>query len=92
MWWLHVHVLLSCRYRGHVSVKTIKDVAFVGSDQSMVAAGSDEGRFFIWDRYTGEAQWPLIWDRYTDEAQHRVYLGQIYGRGAAAPAQHRAVA
>lgn len=44
------------RYRGHVSLKTIKDVSFVGPDQSMVAAGSDDGRMFIWDRYTGEIQ------------------------------------
>jgi WD40 repeat protein len=47
------------RYRGHVSVKTIKDVTFVGPTQSMVAAGSDDGRMFIWDRYTGGAQQPL---------------------------------
>lgn len=47
---------VASRYRGHASVKTIKDVAFVGPNQSMVAAGSDDGRMFIWDRYTGEGQ------------------------------------
>lgn len=45
-----------CRYRGHVSLKTIKDVSFVGPRQEMVAAGSDDGRMFIWDRYTGGRQ------------------------------------
>lgn len=42
------------RYRGHLSIKTVKDVAFVGPRQSMVAAGSDDGRLFVWDRNTGE--------------------------------------
>lgn len=41
------------RYRGHISRQTIKDVAFVGPGDCAVASGSDDGRMFIWDRYTG---------------------------------------
>ncbi len=40
-------------FRGHNSQQTIKDVAFVGPDDCAVAAGSDDGRMFIWDRATG---------------------------------------
>ncbi len=43
------------RYRGHVSRQTIKDVAFVGPGDCAVASGSDDGRMFIWDRYTGQS-------------------------------------
>eukprot|EP00775_Hariotina_reticulata_P005038 gene5038-5280_t len=43
----------SLRYRGHLSVKTVKDVSFVCPDESLVAAGSDDGRMFIWDRTSG---------------------------------------
>jgi WD40 repeat protein len=53
-----VHALMSdplCRYRGHLSVKTVKDVSFVCPDESLVAAGSDDGRIFIWDRTTGDS-------------------------------------
>jgi hypothetical protein len=39
-----------------VSLKTIKDVAFIGHQQAMVAAGSDDGRMFIFDRHTGEGE------------------------------------
>ena len=41
------------RYRGHISRLTIKDVAFVGPGDCAVASGSDDGRMFIWDRFTG---------------------------------------
>lgn len=41
------------RFRGHISRQTIKDVAFVGPGDCAVASGSDDGRMFIWDRYTG---------------------------------------
>ena len=41
------------RYRGHISRLTIKDVAFVGPGHCAVASGSDDGRMFIWDRFTG---------------------------------------
>jgi WD40 repeat protein len=59
--------LICCRYRGHVSLKTIKDVAFVGPQQDMVAAGSDDGRVFIWDRDTGL----FWWGRCTGEASQQ---------------------
>lgn len=37
-----------------MSVKTIKDVAFVGGPgQPFVAAGSDDGRLLVWERHTG---------------------------------------
>jgi WD40 repeat protein len=45
----------AARYRGHLSIKTVKDVSFVGPGQGMVAAGSDDGRLLIWDRHTGAA-------------------------------------
>ena len=41
------------RYRGHISRQTIKDVSFVGPSDNAVAAGSDDGRMFLWDRCTG---------------------------------------
>ncbi len=41
------------RYRGHNSQQTIKDITFVGPDDYAVAAGSDDGRMFVWDRATG---------------------------------------
>lgn len=41
------------RYRGHISRQTIKDVAFVGPGDCAVASGSDDGRMFIWDRFSG---------------------------------------
>lgn len=41
------------RYRGHISRQTIKDIAFVGPGGCAVAAGSDDGRMFLWDRVSG---------------------------------------
>eukprot|EP00879_Flechtneria_rotunda_P011133 GHRR01011631.1.p1 GENE.GHRR01011631.1~~GHRR01011631.1.p1 ORF type:complete len:881 (+),score=318.14 GHRR01011631.1:209-2644(+) len=54
----------ACRYRGHVNIKTIKDVSFVGLDQCFVAAGSDDGRLYVWDRYSGKLITSLRADRY----------------------------
>ncbi len=48
--WEQGHVM---RYRGHINQQTIKDVAFVGPDDSTIAAGSDCGRMFLWDRASG---------------------------------------
>lgn len=41
------------RYGGHVNCQTVKDVAFAGPYDEVVAAGSDNGRMFLWDRQTG---------------------------------------
>lgn len=40
-------------YRGHLNIRTTKSVSFLGSEQNIVAAGSDDGRMFLWDRETG---------------------------------------
>ena len=39
-------------YRGHLNTRTVKDVSFLGPDDSFVASGSDDGSVFIWDRST----------------------------------------
>lgn len=41
-------------YRGHCNVKTVKDVNYFGPDDSYVVSGSDDGKFFLWDRKTSE--------------------------------------
>jgi len=41
------------RYRGAANLRTIKEVAFLGGDQNLVAAGSDGGRLLLWERRTG---------------------------------------
>lgn len=46
------------RFRGHCNTRTVKDVAFVGTNEGLVAAGSDDGRMMVWDRLTGEC---LLW-------------------------------
>lgn len=43
----------AARYQGHLNVHTIKAVTFVGPGQGLVAAGSDCGRLFLWERSTG---------------------------------------
>lgn len=42
-------------YGGHSNSETIKDVAFVGPNDEVVAAGSDNGCMFLWDRVSGTA-------------------------------------
>ncbi|PWN24928.1 WD40 repeat-like protein [Jaminaea rosea] len=48
------------RYRGHINVETVKDVAFLygtgsgGERKDFVCSGSDDGHFFIWSRETAE--------------------------------------
>ncbi|KAK5123260.1 hypothetical protein LTR85_002690 [Meristemomyces frigidus] len=41
-------------YRGHCNVRTVKDVNYLGPDDSYVVSGSDDGNVFIWCRKTGE--------------------------------------
>lgn len=41
------------RYCGHCNTTTdIKEANFFGSEGQYIVAGSDDGSFFIWDRYT----------------------------------------
>lgn len=43
------------RYIGARNVHTdIKEASFIGENDSFIAAGSDDGRVYIWDRGTGE--------------------------------------
>jgi hypothetical protein len=44
----------ACRYIGHRHSATIKDVSFLGDEQQYVASGSDDGRFFVWQRRDGQ--------------------------------------
>ncbi|KAK4536417.1 hypothetical protein CDCA_CDCA08G2442 [Cyanidium caldarium] len=41
-------------YMGHRNVVTVKEVNFFGPGDEYVISGSDDGRVYIWDRYTGE--------------------------------------
>ena len=43
----------SMRYGGHQNRETVKDVAFVGPHDEVVAAGSDNGCMYLWDRTSG---------------------------------------
>ncbi|KAK9787482.1 hypothetical protein WJX73_000111 [Symbiochloris irregularis] len=43
----------SMRYGGHINKETVKDVSFVGPHDEVVAAGSDNGCMYLWDRRTG---------------------------------------
>eukprot|EP00803_Ostreobium_quekettii_P006046 evm.model.scf_430.5 EVM.evm.TU.scf_430.5 scf_430:29660-44035(+) len=52
------------RYRGQVHLQAIKDVAFVGPRQDFVAAGSDDGRMFVWEKRTGRVVSALRGDRH----------------------------
>eukprot|EP01112_Ceratiomyxa_fruticulosa_P000038 TRINITY_DN1002_c0_g1_i1.p1 TRINITY_DN1002_c0_g1~~TRINITY_DN1002_c0_g1_i1.p1 ORF type:complete len:552 (+),score=89.61 TRINITY_DN1002_c0_g1_i1:477-2132(+) len=42
------------KYKGHCNVRTVKEVNFLGSSCDYVVSGSDDGRIFIWDRYSSE--------------------------------------
>ncbi|EPX72411.1 WD repeat protein [Schizosaccharomyces octosporus yFS286] len=37
-------------YYGHCNVETVKDVNFFGLNDEYVMSGSDDGKFFIWDK------------------------------------------
>eukprot|EP01023_Acetabularia_acetabulum_P007252 TRINITY_DN13094_c0_g1_i2.p1 TRINITY_DN13094_c0_g1~~TRINITY_DN13094_c0_g1_i2.p1 ORF type:complete len:268 (-),score=47.54 TRINITY_DN13094_c0_g1_i2:476-1279(-) len=41
-------------FRGHSNHITIKSICFAGPDDCWVVSGSDDGRFFVWDRKTGD--------------------------------------
>lgn len=41
-------------YRGHLNIKTVKDVNYFGLDDEYVVSGSDDGNVFVWDRKTSE--------------------------------------
>lgn len=42
------------RFQGHCNMRTIKDVAFLGSCSQYVASGSDDGRLFVWHAGSGK--------------------------------------
>jgi len=42
------------KYQGHCNVRTVKEVNFLGSSCEYIVSGSDDGRIFIWDRFTSE--------------------------------------
>jgi WD and tetratricopeptide repeat-containing protein 1 len=47
--------ILAQRYIGQCNLQTdIKEARFLGADDSLVAAGSDDGRVFIYRAATGE--------------------------------------
>ncbi|CAG8761050.1 9230_t:CDS:2, partial [Gigaspora margarita] len=42
-------------YSGHLNSRTmIKEAYFFGANSEYIMSGSDDGRIFIWDRYTGK--------------------------------------
>ncbi|CAG8565430.1 8397_t:CDS:2, partial [Cetraspora pellucida] len=42
-------------YTGHLNSRTmIKEAYFFGANSEYIMSGSDDGRIFIWDRYTGK--------------------------------------
>jgi WD40 repeat protein len=41
-------------FLGHRNAITIKEVNFFGPNDEYVISGSDDGRVYLWDRYTGE--------------------------------------
>ncbi|TFK43495.1 WD repeat-containing protein [Crucibulum laeve] len=41
------------RYDGARNVATIKDVNFLGPNDELIASGSDDGNFFLWDKASG---------------------------------------
>ncbi|KAB8349835.1 hypothetical protein FH972_023848 [Carpinus fangiana] len=53
----HVQSQIPCHaaarsYRGHVNVKTVKDVNFFGLDDEYIVSGSDSGHVLLWDAAT----------------------------------------
>eukprot|EP01125_Pyxidicula_operculata_P015881 TRINITY_DN540_c0_g1_i1.p1 TRINITY_DN540_c0_g1~~TRINITY_DN540_c0_g1_i1.p1 ORF type:complete len:461 (-),score=46.44 TRINITY_DN540_c0_g1_i1:470-1852(-) len=51
-------------YSGHCNVKTVKGVSFFGPNGEYVVSGSDDGRIFVWQKYTGELVTILKGDKY----------------------------
>ena len=51
------------RFEGHRHAATIKDVSFLGDDEQCVAAGSDDGRMFIWRTRDAALQCAPVADR-----------------------------
>lgn len=41
------------KYGGHSNKETVKDVSFVGPNDEVIAAGSDNGCMYLWDRRSG---------------------------------------
>lgn len=53
MHWRESPIDYKLRYCGHCNTTTdIKEASFFGNNGQYIVAGSDDGSFFIWDRYT----------------------------------------
>ncbi|BAM80810.1 hypothetical protein, conserved [Cyanidioschyzon merolae strain 10D] len=50
-------------FLGHRNAITIKEVNFYGPNDEYVISGSDDGRVYIWDRYTGDLIQVFLADR-----------------------------
>uniref|UniRef100_A0A6N2LM02 Anaphase-promoting complex subunit 4 WD40 domain-containing protein n=1 Tax=Salix viminalis TaxID=40686 RepID=A0A6N2LM02_SALVM len=62
---LHHHKMIEhlIRYVGHCNVGTdIKQASFLGQRGDYVASGSDDGKWFIWEKQTGRLIKMLIGD------------------------------
>ncbi|KAK9829156.1 hypothetical protein WJX72_004226 [[Myrmecia] bisecta] len=45
--------MFQTRYTGHRNMMSAKQVALMGGHSEYVVSGSDDGRVFVWNRYTG---------------------------------------
>ncbi|CAE6473282.1 unnamed protein product [Rhizoctonia solani] len=49
----HPVILPKSEYRGAANVQTVKDVNFLGKSDEYVASGSDDGKWFLWNKKSG---------------------------------------
>ncbi|KAJ1309089.1 hypothetical protein OPQ81_004767 [Rhizoctonia solani] len=49
----HPIILPRSEYRGAANVRTVKDVNFLGKSDEYVASGSDDGKWFMWNKKSG---------------------------------------
>jgi hypothetical protein len=47
-------VLPLAKYDGHRNIDTVKDVNFLGARDDVIVSGSDDGRWFAWDKRSGD--------------------------------------
>ncbi|KAI6164896.1 WD40 repeat-like protein [Pisolithus thermaeus] len=63
------------RFAGHCNVRTIKDVNFLGPRDEYVTSGSDDGNFFLWNKFL--ENW-LIFSRVTGLSSMLLRGTQLY--------------